>query len=91
MYMFQSPLSVGSLFIAYTFHNAGAFGRTGDLEVVNNTCQSIVLITNEMHNYYNQFYSTVFCLLYMFRTNLFVHQHKHKIMYCITHFGTIVL
>ena len=31
-----------------------------------------VLMTNEMHNSYNQFYSTVFCLLYMFRTNLVV-------------------
>ena len=27
-----------------------------------------VLMTNEMHSPYNQFYSTIFCLLYMFRT-----------------------
>ena len=31
------------------------------------------------------FYSTVFCLLYMFRTNLVVHHQEHGIMYCITH------
>ena len=27
----------------------------------------------------------------MFRTNLVVHQQEHKIIYCITQFGTIVL
>ena len=48
-------------------------------------------MTNEMHNSYNQFYSTVFCLLYMFRTNLAVHQQEHGIIYCITQFGIIVL
>ena len=40
------------------------------------------------------FYSTVFCLLYMFRTNLVVHHKEHGIIYCITQFGatgTIVL
>ena len=43
-----------------------------------------------MHNYYNQFfYSTVFDLLYMFRTNLVVHHQQHGIIYCITQFGTI--
>ena len=26
----------------------------------------------------------------MFRTNLVVHHQEHKIMYCITQFGTIV-
>ena len=52
---------------------------------------SNVLMTNEMHNYYNQlfFYSTVFCLLYMFRTNLVFHHQEHRIIYCITQFGTI--
>ena len=48
-----------------------------------------VLTTNEMHNSYNQFYSTVFCLLYMFRTNIVVHHQEHGIIYCITQFGTI--
>ena len=42
-----------------------------------------------MHNSYNQFYSTVFCLLYMFRTNLVVHHQEHSILYSITQFGTI--
>ena len=49
-----------------------------------------VLMTNEMHNSYNQFYSTLFCLLYMFRTNLVVHHQEHCLVYCITQFGTIV-
>ena len=40
-------------------------------------------------NSYNQFYSTVFFLLYMFRTNLVVHHQEHGIIYCITQFGTI--
>ena len=31
-----------------------------------------VLMTSEMHNSYNQFYSTVFCMLHMFRKNLVV-------------------
>ena len=48
-----------------------------------------VLTTNEMRNSYNQFYSTVFCLLYMFRTNIVVHHQEHGIIYCITQFGTI--
>ena len=51
------------------------------------TCS--VLMTSEMHNSYKQFYSTVFCLLYMFRTNLVVHHQEHGIIYCITQFGTI--
>ena len=42
-----------------------------------------------MHNSYYQFYSTVFCLPYMFRTNLVVHHQEHGIIYCITQFGTI--
>jgi hypothetical protein len=46
-----------------------------------------VLMTNEMHNSYNQFYSTVFCLLYVFRKNLVVHQQEHCIMYCITQYN----
>ena len=55
-------------------------------------CKSDVLMTNKMHNSYNQFYSTVFCLLCMFRTNLVVHRQEHGIIYCITqHNGTIVL
>ena len=48
-----------------------------------------VLMTNEMHNSYNQFHSSVFCLLYMFRTNLVVHHQQYGIIYCITQFGTI--
>jgi hypothetical protein len=40
-----------------------------------------------MHNSYNQFYSTVFCLLYMFQTNLVVHHQEHDIMYCITRYN----
>jgi hypothetical protein len=46
-----------------------------------------VLMTNEMHNSYNQFYSTVFCLLYMFRTNLVVHHQDYGIIYCITQYN----
>ena len=33
------------------------------------------------------FYSTVFCLLYVFRTNLFVHHQEHSIIYCITQYN----
>ena len=47
-------------------------------------------MTSKMHNSYNQFYSTIFCLLYMFRTNLVIHHQEHSIIYCITQFGTIV-
>ena len=50
-----------------------------------NTAYCNVLMTKEMYNSYNQFYSTVFCLLYMFRTNLVVHHQQHGIMYCITY------
>ena len=58
---------------------------------VNRASYCNVLMTNEMHNSYNQFfYSTVFCLLYMFRKNLVVHHQEHHIIYCITQFGTIV-
>ena len=39
-----------------------------------------VLMTNEMHNSYNQFLFHSFCLLYMFRTNLVVHQQEHGII-----------
>ena len=47
-----------------------------------------VLINNEMHNSCNQFlHSTVFCLLYMFRTNLVVHYQEHRIIYCITQYN----
>ena len=46
-----------------------------------------VLMTNEMHNSYNQFYSSFFCLLYMFRTNLAVHHQQHGIIYCITQYN----
>ena len=38
-----------------------------------------------MHNFYNQFFSTVFCLLYMFRKSLVVHRQEHGIIYCIAH------
>ena len=39
-----------------------------------------VLITNEMHNSYNQFLFTVFCLLYLFRTTRLVRNmySRHK-------------
>ena len=46
-----------------------------------------VLMTNEMHNSYNQFYSTFFCLLYMFRKNLVVHHQEHSIIYCNTQYN----
>ena len=46
-----------------------------------------VSMTNVMYNSYNQFYSTVFCLLYMFRTNLVVHHQEHSIIYCITQYN----
>ena len=46
-------------------------------------------MTNEMHNSYNQFYSTVFRLLYTFRTNLLIHHQEHGIIYCITQLGTV--
>ena len=47
-----------------------------------------VLMTNEMHNSYEQFfYSTVFCLLYMLRTNLVVHHQEHGIIHCITQYN----
>ena len=49
-----------------------------------------VLMTNEMHSSHNQFYSTVFCLLYMFRTNLVVHHQERGLIHCITQSGTIV-
>ena len=46
-------------------------------------------MTNEIRSSYNQFYSTVFRLHYVFRTNLVVHRQEHGIIYCITQFGTI--
>ena len=46
-----------------------------------------VLMTNEMHNSYNQFLFHSFCLLYMFRTNLVVHHQEHGIIYCITQYS----
>ena len=49
-----------------------------------------VLMTNETHNSYTQFYYTVFCLLYMFWTNLVVHHQEHGIIYCTAQFGTTV-
>ena len=50
-----------------------------------------VLITNEMHNYYNQFFfiPQFFCLLYMIRKNLVVHHQQHGIICYITQFGRI--
>ena len=49
-----------------------------------------VLMTNEMHSSYNQFFIFIpQFLLYMFRTNLVVHHQQHGIIYCITQFGTI--
>ena len=47
---------------------------------------SYVLMTNKMHNSYNQFYNPFFCLLYMFRTNLVTHHEEHGIIYCITQY-----
>ena len=56
-------------------------------------CQDYVCVQcvtdQEMHNSYNQFYSTVFCLLYMFRTNLVVHHQERGKIYCITQFGLV--
>ena len=43
-----------------------------------------------MHNSSNQIYFTVFCLLYMFRTNLLVHHQEHGMTCCITQCGTVV-
>ena len=45
-----------------------------------------VSMTNEMHNSYKQFlfHST---LLYMFRTNLVIHQQEHGVIYCITQYN----
>ena len=45
----------------------------------NATCG--VLITNEVHNSYNQFF-----LFHIFRMNLVVHHQEHGIIYCITQF-----
>jgi hypothetical protein len=43
---------------------------------------------NEIHNSYNQFYSTVFfCVLYMFRRNLVVYHQEHGILCCITQYN----
>ena len=39
-----------------------------------------VLMTNEMHNSYNQFLFHSFCLLCMFRTNLVIHHQEHDII-----------
>ena len=50
-----------------------------------------VLMTNEMHNSYNQFLFHSFCLLYMFQMHLVIHQQEHSIIYYIIQFGTIVL
>ena len=36
-----------------------------------------------MHNSYDEFYATVFCLLSVFRTNLVVHHQEHSIIYCV--------
>ena len=55
------------------------------------TIEDYVFMTIEIHSSYNQFYSTVFWLLFMVRTNLVVHHQQHGILYCITQFGTIVL
>ena len=48
-----------------------------------------MLMTNEMHKFYNQILFHSFCLLYMFRKNLVGHHQEHSIIYCITQFGTI--
>ena len=44
-------------------------------------------MTNEMHSPYSKFYSTVVCLLYMFRTNLVVHHQEYVKIYCITRYN----
>ena len=49
------------------------------LQCVNDQQDAQTLILN--------FYSTVFCLLYMFRTNLVVHHQEHGIIYCIAPFS----
>jgi hypothetical protein len=51
------------------------------LECVNDQRDAQFLLIN--------FYSTVFCLLCMFRRNLVVHHQEHGIIYCITQFGTV--
>jgi hypothetical protein len=50
-------------------------------------CHCNVLMTSEMHNSYNQFYSTVFYLVYMFQKNLDVHRQEHGIIYYITQYN----
>ena len=45
-----------------------------------------VLMTNEMHNSFNQFIPQ-FCLLYMFRTNLVVYHQEHSLKYRITRYN----
>ena len=44
-------------------------------------------MTNEMHSSYNQFYSTVFGLLYMFRPTLVVHHQENGIIHSITQYN----
>ena len=49
---------------------------------------SSLLMTNEMHNSYNQFlFHSFFCLLYMFRKNLILHHQQHGVIYCITQYS----
>ena len=50
-----------------------------------------LLMTNEMHNSYNQFLFHSFCLLYMFRTNLVVHHQEHDIIYCVIQCISLVI
>ena len=61
------------------------------LKVFDHASYCNVLMTNEMHNSYNQFlFHIIFRLLYMFRKDLVVHHQQHGIIYRITQFGTIV-
>ena len=79
LYMFRKNLAVHHQqhVIIYCITQYNRYNRAGE-----SSCTAARLS-------YNKFYSTVFCLRYMFRTNLVVHHQQHGIIYCITQFGTI--
>ena len=52
-------------------------------------CIILQCVNNQRDAHFLQsvLYSTVFCLLYLFRTNLVVHHQEHGIIYCITQYS----
>ena len=83
-----------STYVLFTTNHLHSIQVKGDLAILKLIWRCVyrasycnVLMTNEMHSSYNQFYSTVFCLLYMFRTNQIVHHQEHGIIYCITQYN----